>query len=508
MKLTSHAPAVVNGTIQFLSVSQLQDAAACERSWYLGKVVRVPRPTSKAQATGSQLDEQWAHYLSTGEDVLGDLARLAKDLLPPPGPDLLVKYRFDDLLTAGGIPVIGEFDIVNPRRLETEGIVRVTDNKTSADPAKYAPAPEQLKTIDLDAIRRDERGASAGLQMVGYAVAVSELYPTASVIELEHIYTPTRAPKKRAKAFPLHTWTTPDDARAQWSAAIEPLVERMKVVALASGLDDVKPNWNACERYGGCPYKLICLTHKRGETAVSLRDRLKQQSTSAAAAPAPASNVNPLVQGNRYTLPDDTIGTFAATVDVSGVSFASFSVEGQAAPKLFDAELAKSFAPVVEPVQTIVPPDAPPSDPKLASEQPAPEPEKKTRARKAKSVEQPTPEQVADAIETVKAEGAGSLLIFVDALPRLSGRDVKSLAPYVDGLVEQIRAKFDVLDVRCAPNADHPLAFGKWKGILAAMVRETPPAPGIYVAIGVERNDALAEAVNVLDAHVVARGVR
>jgi hypothetical protein len=27
----------------------------------------------------------------TGEDVLGDIARLAKDLLPAPGADLLVK---------------------------------------------------------------------------------------------------------------------------------------------------------------------------------------------------------------------------------------------------------------------------------------------------------------------------------------------------------------------------------------------------------------------------------
>jgi hypothetical protein len=92
--------------------------------------------------------------------------------------------------------------------------------------------------------------------MVGYAVAASALYPTANVIELEHIYTPTKAPKKRAKSFPVNTWITPDAARELWHREIDPLVERTKQVAQAPRLDDVKPNWNACGRYGGCPYQV------------------------------------------------------------------------------------------------------------------------------------------------------------------------------------------------------------------------------------------------------------
>lgn len=454
---------MVDGKINALSVSQLQDAGACERSWYLAKVVRAPKPQTKALSLGSKLDEQWGHWLTTGEDVLGELARLAKDLLPVPGPDLLVKRKFGgELLSADGIPLNGEFDLVNPRRLASEGIVRVTDNKTSADPAKYAPTAEQLRRIDLAALRRDEKGAASGIQMVGYAVAVAKLFPDANLIELEHVYTPTKAPKSRAKSFPVSTWITPDDARERWHSNMDPLARRLKTVAQAPGLDDVEPNWKACDRYGGCPFKTICITHRTGETAVSLREKLKQQQSSTTTPPPAAA------PEQQSTTP----------------------------PPAPAAAMNVGFQHEPEPEATIIPPDAPASKPELAAQQPAPEPEAKPKRTRAK-----TEVLVAPAPEPVRFL---DFEIFVDCMPTAPS---KSLNAYVAPLVEKIREKFEVLDVRCAPHADHPLAFGKWKGILAAMIRETPPAPGLYVAAGVKHNDALAEAVQVLDAHVIARGV-
>jgi hypothetical protein len=222
---------------------------------------------------------------------------------------------------------------------------------------------------------------------------------------------------------------------------------------------------------------------------VSLRNRLKPQTPAEQPAPAPAeANVHPLVQTARYTLPDGRIGTYSVGVSIAGASFDSFAVDGQATPVLIPTADAAKLQRVPEPPKpaSIVPPDAPASKPEIAAEQPKPaEEEKPKKQRAAKKDEE-------------------ALAIYVDCAPTTAA---KSLVEYVNGLVAQIRVKFDVLDVRLAPNAEHPLAYAKWKGILAAMIRETPPAPGVYVAIGVERNDALAEAVTVLDAHVVARGI-
>lgn len=72
--------------------------------------------------------------------------------------------------------------------------------------------------------------------------------------------------------------------------------------------------------------------------------------------------------------------------------------------------------------------------------------------------------------------GAG-LEVFVDAIPSCA---YESLDEYVDGLSDTICKKLQLVDLRCAPDGS-PAAFGKWKGILAAMVREQPPAAGCYV---------------------------
>lgn len=39
---------------------------------------------------------------------------------------------------------------------------------------------------------------------------------------------------------------------------LEPIVSEMKQVASAANAEDVTPNWNACEKFGGCPYQSIC----------------------------------------------------------------------------------------------------------------------------------------------------------------------------------------------------------------------------------------------------------
>ncbi len=53
---------------------------------------------------------------------------------------------------------------------------------------------------------------------------------------------------------------------------------------------------------------------------------------------------------------------------------------------------------------------------------------------------------------------------------------------YVHEVVADMQAQFGVSDIRFPPNGDHPMAFGRWKGALAASVRASPPPAGDYVA--------------------------
>lgn len=104
----------------------------------------------------------------------------------------------------------------------------------------------------------------------------------------------------------------------------------------------------------------------------------------------------------------------------------------------------------------ILPPDAPKSDPKLAAE---PLPEAKAIESK-KSARSPT----------VPATG---LRLFVDSYPSVP---VESLNGYVAGLLATIEAHYHAPDIRLAAD----LGFGKWKGALASLAKETPPPPGSY----------------------------
>ncbi len=108
-----------------------------------------------------------------------------------------------------------------------------------------------------------------------------------------------------------------------------------------------------------------------------------------------------------------------------------------------------------------------------------------------------TPEQVRN------GTSSRGFTLYVDCVPNSPG--VESLAGYVAKISEKIAKQFAVEDIRCAPNKfehegkviDHPLAFGKWKGIVAACVRAEPPKPAAYTVLG--SDEVLKEVVNTLE---------
>jgi hypothetical protein len=100
---------------------------------------------------------------------------------------------------------------------------------------------------------------------------------------------------------------------------------------------------------------------------------------------------------------------------------------------------------------------------------------------------------VAQAAAAPAAAQSRGFHLFVNALPNAPFVDLTS---YVNEAVEQIREQFGVADIRVAPD-DSPLAFGKYKGVLASVVRAEPPAPGTYVAFtkGSEFAEIVVEAL-------------
>lgn len=105
------------------------------------------------------------------------------------------------------------------------------------------------------------------------------------------------------------------------------------------------------------------------------------------------------------------------------------------------------------------------------------------------------------------AQPAGSgLALFVDCM--VEGADTDSLQDYVDQLVGQLCDGLKVTDLRCAPD-DSPLAFGKWKGILATFAKSSPPPAGAYSLLmeGSEIRACVVEALRGLCTTYV-KGVR
>lgn len=75
---------------------------------------------------------------------------------------------------------------------------------------------------------------------------------------------------------------------------------------------------------------------------------------------------------------------------------------------------------------------------------------------------------------------------YQDCLPSY---DAKDLLPYLGAVLAKINEDFGVPDLRCGVDSS-PLAFGKWKGVLAARIRKSPPPPtGNYYLLGVRGDE-------------------
>jgi hypothetical protein len=258
----------------------------------------------------------------------------------------------------------------------------------------------------------------------------------------------------------------------------------------------------------------------------------------APAAPAPVATASKLsmidaldasvaVQGSRY-LVRGVESIFLSTVGTNGRYLQSFLpiIGGQpvlveANEKIYSAppQAAVAAPPPAPPVQAAPPPPtappvqaAPPPSPAYAPPQPpappayaAPAPPAAPAAPPAPAYAAPTQAapplpppppagvapkkrgrvsnaekaaQAAAAGATASAPSASGFKLCINVIPNEPFQD---LFGYVAEATKELEAQFGVNDIRASP-PDSPLAFARWRGVLAELVKTDPPQPGTYFA--------------------------
>lgn len=100
----------------------------------------------------------------------------------------------------------------------------------------------------------------------------------------------------------------------------------------------------------------------------------------------------------------------------------------------------------------------------------------------------PAPAPVVTNITNAAPQTAGDgVVLYVDVVFTRGGSP-QSLEPYVDDVVGTLQRASGIDDLRYTPEK-HELAFGRWKGALAAMVRTNPLPAGEYVIYNVASSE-------------------
>jgi len=262
--------AVVDGDVRFFSPTSLEmgdpRTGGCALKWWFRYVRRIKGPDTDYLDAGRKLHDELARYQRTGDRSLSALAMSGLHMVPT-GPDLQVEFPLHrvsgkdifSLLHADGVPVVAFVDHMNRRGVnmgadditdthDPPGTVEIIDWKWKRDGSKseYYLARDQLIT---------------NTQLCGYGLAIGR-YFNAPHVRIGHGYFPSMRGKPR-KVTKLHVL---QDYADNWKY-VDGLARNLRCVAQESNPERIEGNRNACESYGGCPYRDQCPTFKSTSSA-------------------------------------------------------------------------------------------------------------------------------------------------------------------------------------------------------------------------------------------------
>lgn len=314
----------------------------CPSKFHFKTVQGIPEGGNVATALGDEVHGQNEHFLATGENGLGKIALpglwflekvrpYVATFFASDYPSLTFKHHLPTNVSIGlgiemkfgktsgytleGLPVTGRIDLLldyGRARADAPLVRQVHDHKTSSNVENYGKTEDDLlhnhqTSMYLDFARH----------VFGWGTEENEL------LRMSHGYLQTKG-KKLFK--PVETFVTIPQLDLQLEDT-KKVIRAMKHVAAEPDIRKVDKNLAACDIGYGCPYRNRC---PRGVSAMnSLLSRFKKTSAPAAPAAAPAP-----------------------------------------APAAPPKAAAPAPAPAAPPIAKVKPPDAPASNPAIASQPP------------------------------------------------------------------------------------------------------------------------------------------
>lgn len=292
----NEGPSIVDGELVRCSVSQVETFLLCRRAWNYDKVQNLPRkPKGKGAQIGEEGHNQIEHFAKTGEDVRGKFALAGAHLLEPyvtrlpfRGGDIRIEGSLEGpkLYTAGGIQIIGYFDLMVPDQVEPEIIDHKFSKKIAFAPVGYGKTPEQLRV--------DVQGTT-------YAKWVTLANPSARRVRFTHHRHQTEG---RIHAERVSTVLELTHVEEQWHKVEQLIDGPIRQTAREKNPLAVEPNESSCKAFGGCSFEKVCPNSPRNKYAARFRreetsnmgllNNLKNQNQGAPlAAPPPAASQPP-----------------------------------------------------------------------------------------------------------------------------------------------------------------------------------------------------------------------
>lgn len=263
MNAPARTPTISASAIESFDPAQ----GGCARKWAFSRLDGVPKPQSPGAALGSRCHELWESYLRDGTPFdlstpEGRICDATRHQLPAPGSCLAVEeaFRFGwEGVTWAGKKDVEYWD-------GTEGVDVVLDHKTTSD-FRYAKSERssllghpQAPLYAVEMLTRGNDGrAGLAWNYVKHNVTFDRDAPPN-----ERGYTIKRAGRPVALEPPVRLIVGRAEAEDALGKHVPTAKRMLQIIAEPPAPVDgsiaraLEPNPDACDAFGGCPYRAQC----------------------------------------------------------------------------------------------------------------------------------------------------------------------------------------------------------------------------------------------------------
>lgn len=231
----------------WISATQIDNYELCNRKWAWRWLEGVKAPPNKFAQLGLDTHgpmEKWLAYgvVPDGQDKPNQLAQALIPYCPPPQAVVPDNVEREELIVVDDVLFVLKVDLYMPSVLTWDGSryrPRVYDHKTSKDPEKWAPQPDQ--------IHFDTQAALYALWAI--------LKSGERVVDMQWNYVKTVG---AIKVHPVCATVSDEMIVPRMERSVQVAREIKWHLKNTKRALDVVHDVRACDEYGGCPYKDRC----------------------------------------------------------------------------------------------------------------------------------------------------------------------------------------------------------------------------------------------------------